>query len=1161
MALTDHGAMYGVIEFYQLAKKMGVKPIIGMEAYVAPRRLIYKKAKMDEKAAHLILLAKNNVGYHNLIELATIAQLDGFYYKPRLDKEVLKKYAEGLIATSACWAGEINRALLANDLETAERLTREYQEIFGKENFYLEMVYLGEGIDGQEEYFEKIAALSEKTGAPLIATKDSHYINKEDAVAQDTMLAINTGTTVDAPNRLSMLKYDCSFPAPEIMEEKFKKYPGAIENTQKIADECNVELELGKWNFPAFPLPEGKTAEEVLQENAREGLEKRVPGTNQIYKDRLEYELEIIIKKGYAPYFLVVADLIRFARESGIVMTTRGSAAGSLVSYAIGIINIDPIVFKLPFERFLNPFRPSPPDIDMDFADNHRDDMINYATRKYGADKVAQICTFGTMAARGSVRDVTRALGIPYEYGDKLAKMIPFGSQGFPMTIESAMGINPELKFEYDNNPDAKRIIELAQKIEGCCRHTSIHAAGVLISPTKITNFTPLQRDPSGRKKITQYEMGAAEASGLLKFDFLGITNLSIMGEAIKLIKKIKGVEIDLTKVPFDDKKTFELLAKGETVGVFQLASSGMTKYLVDLKPTNIFDIMAMVALYRPGPMESIPEFIRRKHDPSLISYLDERMREILDMSYGIITYQDDVMLIAIKLAGYSWEEADKFRKAMGKKIPKEMAAQEDKFKAGCIAGGMSHEKTEKLWELIKPFAAYGFNKAHAASYGVVAYLTAYLKANFPTEYMTMVLTMESDDAEKIAVAVQETKKMGIAVLPPDINESRLNFTYVSDNEIRFGLLAIKNLGADVINVIVAEREKNGPFKSLEDLLARVQGRALNKKSMEAMAMSGALDSFGERGALMENMDLILGYAKNLKKETDTKQVSLFDLAAPKTENGEKALPPLKLKATAPTDIKTKLQWEKELLGLYVSSHPFAEVSDKLLGRVRTIAEIKALGKEEKIVAAGVINTIKKIFTKTNEPMIFVGLEDMTTGLEIVVFPSVLKKSNEVWLEGRPVLVVGKLSYKDDEAKVLADNVFHFLPENSEEILGAAEKALQNGNGNGWRNGNGNGYGNNNGNGNGGFYATHKSEPTPPPTSFTTTGNQIWIKLPKYFNTEIHLQIKAVFLEYPGNHQVMLTVEQAGLLRKIQTSYRIKYSEELKRRIEEITGEGSLAVK
>jgi DNA polymerase-3 subunit alpha len=1150
MALTDHGSLYGAIEFYQLAKKMGIKPIIGMEAYMAPRRLIYKKAKLDEKKSHLILLAKDIIGYHNLVELATIAHLDGFYYKPRLDKEILKKYSKGIIATSACWAGEINRALFENDFELAKNLTFEYQNIFGKDDFYLEMVYLGENLKEQDELFEKIVKLSKETGAPLIATKDSHYINIDDAGAQDTLLAINTGTTVDAPKRLSMLKFDCSFSSPEFMENKFKDIPGAIENTQKIADKCNLELELGKWNFPAIELPENKTAEDVLKENAKNGLATKIPNTPQNYIDRLEYELEIIIKKGYAPYFLVVADLINWAKKNGIVMTTRGSAAGSLVSFAIGIINIDPISFKLPFERFLNPFRPSPPDIDMDFADNRRDEVIDYAIKKYGADKVAQICTFGTMMARGSVRDVTRALGVAYEYGDKLAKMIPFGSQGFPMTIENAIEINPELKNEYEINPDAKKVIDLARKIEGCCRHTSIHAAGVLISPTKLTNFVPLQRDPSGRKKITQYEMYSAEAAGLLKFDFLGITNLSIVGEAIKLIKKTKNIDIDSNNLSFDDKKTYELLSRGETIGVFQLSSSGMTKYLVDLKPTNIFDIMAMVALYRPGPMESIPEFIRRKHNPNLITYVDERMKNILDMSYGIITYQDDVMLIAINIAGYTWEEADKFRKAMGKKIPAEMAAQEDKFKAGCVANGLSQEKTEKLWELIKPFAAYGFNKAHAASYGVIAYLTAYLKANFPAEYMTMVLSMQSDDPEKVAAAVQECKKMKIKISPPDINLSRLNFTYISDDEIRFGLLAIKNLGADVIKVIISEREKNGKFKSLEDLLARVKGRALNKKSIEALAMTGALDAFGERMSIIENIDNILNYIKNYRKEKDNNQISLFDFGKKNEDGAKEEYPKLILKNTIQADIKTKLKWEKELLGLYVSSHPFSEVAIKLNGRIKQINEIKIINREEKVISAGIINNIKKIFTKTNEQMLFVKIEDLDSSMEIIVFPSVLKKTSEIWVEGNPIIIAGKLSYKDDEAKILVDSVFHFTEEKFDEIFLEIEKIKSNGNnGQNWKDGNQNNYYSKFGNN--GFNNAPVEEKI----------SSVWIKLPKSFNSETHLKIKSLFMEYPGNNLVMITVDQGGILRKIQTSYKIKYSEELKSKIEIITGEGSVSIK
>jgi len=1131
MALTDHGAIYGVIEFYQKAKEAGIKPILGMETYVARRRLIYKKVKLDDKPNHLILLAKNNTGYKNLIEVATIANVDGFYYKPRVDKQVLKKYSSGLIATSACWAGEIPRALLDNNLELAEKVTYEYQNIFGKENFFLEMTYLGEAVKKQDELFEKIKNLSKKTKAPLIATKDTHYLEEDDAEAQDALLCINTGTTLDNTNRLSMREIDCSFTHPKIMQEKFKDTAEITENTQKIANACNVNLELGKWHFPSIDLPENKTANEVLREQSLAGLLKKMPNYTKEYADRLDYELDIIKKKGYAPYFITVADLINWARKQGIITATRGSAAGSLVSYAIGIITINPMFFKLPFERFLNLFRPSPPDIDMDFADNRREEVINYARQKYGDDKVAQICTFGTMMARGSVRDVTRVLGLPYEFGDKLAKMIPFGSQGFPMTIDKALEINYELKNEYDKNPNAKRVLDLARKIEGCARHSSIHAAGILISPTKITDFVPLQRDPSRRKKITQFEMHSSEATGLLKFDFLGIANLSIIGEAIKLISKIKKVDINLDKISYNNKKTFNLLAKGYTMGLFQLSGDGMTKHLINLKPNSIFDIMAMVALYRPGPMESIPEFIKRKHNPQLITYLDDRLKNILDMSYGIITYQDDVLLIAINLAGYTWEEADKFRKAMGKKIPEEMAAQEEKFKAGCIKNGLSKEKTKQLWQLITPFAAYGFNKAHAASYGTVAYYTAYLKANFPAEYMTSLLTTQSGEEEKIASAVNECERMGIKVLPPDINTSLKGFTYISDTEIRFGLLTIKNLGENIITNIINERKKNGSYKSLADLLNRVQSHNLNKKSLEALAKTGALDKLAERNSIVENMDLILNYLKNIRKEKNDGQTSLFSTL--NNNYNKNDILPLNLPSTLPTNLKTKLNWEKELLGLYVSDHPFASYSEKISaigGNIyNNIKQIKQIQDEQKIVTAGIVSTIRQIFTKKNEPMMFVSIQDLSDSIEIVVFPRVLQKTHEIWQEGKPILIAGKISFRNDSQSILIDWAFDIeTDEDFDEILKKAkQKITTNG-------------------------TTADVEPVL---------KNIWINLPRFFNSEIHSQIKEVLTTSTGQNKVYIAIQQNGSLRKIETDYKISYNEEVKNKLEKITGLGSVMVK
>src|SRR3989344_4043974 len=714
LALTDHGNMYGAIEFYQCCQQEGIKPIIGMEAYLAPASRFDKDK--DDRYYHLILLALNYTGYKNLMKLSSLSNLEGFYYKPRMDKELLKQYHEGLVASSACFSGEIPWILRKEDnYEKAKKVALEYQEIFGEGNFYLEMMDVP-AQEGQMELNTKLAELSKDTGIPLIITRDSHYLEPEDAEAQDILTCIRDGRTLDEENRMTMNNgADYSLASPKEVISRFKHTIEAIANTVKIADRVDLKLELNKWHFPAIEIPEGKTANEYLREQVYEKLPKLIEMTEDV-KKRADYELDIISAKGYSPYFLSVADYVRYARENRIMFTTRGSAAGSIVSYALGIVMDNPLFFKLPFERFLNPFRPSPPDIDGDFADDRRDEMIAYVTKKYGADKVAQIITFGTMAARGSVRDVGRALCFPYSFCDQISKLIPFGAQGFQMTIAKALNLEPELKKLYDKNADAKRLLDLAQKVEGCARHTSIHAAGVVISPTPLTDFTPVQFETGGERIITQYEMHSVEAAGVLKMDFLGIRNLSILGHAVEIIQKTTGQKIDVYSLyPWNDKKTYEMLARGETVGVFQLSSSGMTRYLKELKPTTIFDIMAMVALFRPGPMDSIPDYILRKNRPELIEYEDIRMKDYLDQSLGLIVYQDDVLLTAINLAGYNWEEADKFRKAMGKKIPEEMMKQKEKFFKGCKEiGKVSEGKINVLWERIEPFAAYGFNKCLA---------------------------------------------------------------------------------------------------------------------------------------------------------------------------------------------------------------------------------------------------------------------------------------------------------------------------------------------------------------------------------------------------------------------------------------------------------------
>ncbi len=752
-----------------------------------------------------------------------------------------------------------------------------------------------------------------------------------------------------------------------------------------------------------------------------EGIPKRGLEESKEVIDRIEYELKIIFDKGYSPYFLVVSDLLDFSHRNGILTNIRGSVAGSMVTYLTGITNVNPLEYKLPFERFLNPERPSAPDIDMDYSDNRREEVIQYAKDKYGADKVAQIGTFGSMMARGSVRDVARALAFPYDVGDRISKMIPMGSQGFPMTITSAMEMVPELKQAYDTESQTKEILDLAMKLEGCVRHCSVHAAGVVISPEPLNEVVPLQFEPRGEKIITQYDMHAVEDIGLLKFDFLGIKNLSILGDAIKIAKEMTGIEVDLDNININDKKTFEMLARGETMGLFQLNGSGMTKYLKELRPTTVHDINAMVALYRPGPIEMIPEYIKRKQNPKLISYLDPRLKPILDTSYGVITYQDDVMLTAIHLAGYSWLEADKLRKAMGKKIPAEMEAQRVKLLDGFKKHGLSEAKANELWLLIEPFAAYGFNKAHAASYGRVAYQTAYMKANFPAEYMTAVLTADAGDVEEVSGIVAECKRMGIPILSPDVNQSNGSFTVIKDkttgDKIRFGLYAIKNLGEEISNAIIAERKRGGPYKSFSNFLERVKHKNLNKKSLEALIKAGALDEMGERGQMLFNMEDVLNYIRENNKSFAA-QGSLFGGMANK-----ETVPDLKLKPSAPASQFDRLNWEKELLGLYLSGHPLDKFKDKLEKKENTIKHIKTMGNGATAVIGGIVESIRVITTKKNEPMAFVKIADFTDAMEVVVFPRVYTQNKENLAVEKCLAIRGTVSLRNDEISILAEAV------------------------------------------------------------------------------------------------------------------------------------------
>lgn len=1033
LALTDNGNLYGAIEFYQKCKKAGLKPIIGIDAYVAPRTRRDKEHKIDNKRIRLVLLAKNREGYKNLIKLVTDSHLEGFYYKPRIDTELMQKYNAGLIAIIPSFTGEVPLALKMKDYEKAENAVAKYKKIYGAENVFLEITRHPE-IPGHEELMGEIAAFAKKTGAQICAAHDVYYLKPEDRKARDTLLSVQTSIDwSDKATGFEESEEDFSFISPEQAEKYFADMPEALLNTRKIADACNLEIELGKWYFPDIKPQPGKTHNQTLRDWVYEGFERRKLEKTPELVARVEYELKVICDKGYAPYFLTVADLLKFAHENHILTTIRGSVAGSLVTYLVGITNVNPIEYKLPFERFLNAERPSAPDIDMDYADNRRDEMIAYAREKYGSDKVAQIGTFGTMMARGSVRDTARALGFPYDLGDRIAKLIPMGSQGFPMSIERAMEEVSELKGFYDKEQDVKTIIDMAKKIEGCARHISVHAAGVVISPDPLVEHVPMQFDPKGEGKlITQYDMHAVgeDGVGLLKFDFLGIRNLAILADAVSLVEKIEGKKIDIENIPLGDKKTFEMLAKGETIGLFQLNGSGMTRYLKELRPTTIHDINAMVALYRPGPMESIPQYIERKHNPMLVEYLDPRMKDILDQSYGVLTYQDDVMMIAIKLAGYSWLEADKLRKAMGKKIPAEMEAQKEKLKSGLIKNGMIGEKADRLWKLIEPFAAYGFNKAHAASYGKVAYQTSYMKANFPAIYMAAVLTAESGDVEKIAEIIAECKRMGIDILPPDINESFAGFTVIKGDKgnsgkdkIRFGLLTVKNFGEGIGNTIITERKRlpsrsggqagGGKFKSLADFLDRIKDRNLNKKSLEALIKCGAMDALGERGEMLGNLEGLLAY--NKEKNMTAGQDSLFGNTA--------AVQSLRLEKTPPAEAKDKLTWEKELLGLYVSGHPLDQFKEKLAGKI-PIEKIKIQLKEGMVgVISGIVDEMKPIVTKNGENMAFIKITDMSGSMEVVAFPRVLKEYQKILVPESCVSIKGRISHRNGQISMLAEAV------------------------------------------------------------------------------------------------------------------------------------------
>lgn len=1082
LALTDNGNLYAAIEFYKACQKKEIKPIIGVDFYVATRSRKDKQAGIDNRRSRLVLLAINEIGYKNLVKLVTDSHLEGFYYKPRIDKELIQQYNEGLIAISPSFSGEIAQSLKSRNQDKAKEVAEFYKKVFGmrdipgtENRLFVEITRHPE-IDGHEENMRTLIDFAKNQNIPIMAAHDVYYLHPEDRLARETLVRVNSHS--DSSDKISDSdEDDFSFINQEKAKELFKDLPEALENTAKIAERCEFKINLGTWVFPALKVESGRTPDDELRYLVFEGFAKRGVIQNEELTKRAEYELKIIKDKGYSPYFLVVADMLRFARENSILSNIRGSVSGSLVTFLTGITNINPIEYEIPFERFLNPDRPSAPDIDMDYADDRRDEVIEYVRRKYGADKVAQIGTFGTMMARGSVRDVARAMGFEYNIGDRISKLIPMGSQGFPMTIDHALEQVPELRDLYSNDDDTKKIIDMAKKIEGCARHIGVHAAGVVIAPSELTDFTPLQYDPKGEGKIiTQYDMYSIEEAGLLKFDFLGLKNLTIIADTIARIKKIDGIEINADTIPVDDKKTFEMLARGETADLFQLNGDGMTKFLKELKPSTIHDINAMVALYRPGPIQFIPDYIARKHDPSLVKYLDPALEKILKKTYGVLVYQDDLLIMAHDLAGYSWIEVDKFRKAVGKKIPEEMAKQKENFIQGCIKHSKwSEKKAKEIWKWIEPFAAYGFNKAHSVSYGRVAYITAYLKAHFPEIYLSAVLTSEQGETEKVAETIAECKRIGIPVLPPDINESFSQFTVVkeikanpvktlkehglenrpseavktAENEvpsqqartpfgfqdhvsevskqnnqdftyrIRFGLVTIKNFGQGISTAIIDERKRGGKYKTISNFLDRVKDKNLNKKSLESLIKAGAMDCFGiDRGVLLGNIDLMLEYNKESQKN-NSDQTSLFGGMADKA-----SVPELRLIDTPKAEMHDRLAWEKELLGLYVSGHPLEKFRAMLEKKEMNIKKALETAKEgSTVIFGGIINEVRLVQTKNNETMAFITISDFSGSAEAVVFPRNYREQRELFVVDKCLAIKASVNTRNNEKGFVIERV------------------------------------------------------------------------------------------------------------------------------------------
>lgn len=1185
VGIADKGHIYGLIECYQYAEKHGMKPILGMEALVAARTRTDKESGIDTKSFPLTLLCETQEGYENLLKLATAAALEGMYYKPRVDAELLEQYGKGLIALSGPITGAIGQAALAEDGERIRELTAQYRSWFGQENVYYELMDLPQ-VAGQAEVNQQLIAFAKELSVPLVVTCNSHYCRQDDAEAHDILLCIQKNANVADPGRFSMRDTDFSMRPFEELAAAFSHVPEALENTRVIADRCSVALRFGENRIPRFPVPAGRTEDEYLIELTEAGFKRRYSDATAELRKRLEYELSVIKQVGFAGYFLIVQDFVNEAKRRGITVGPgRGSAAGSMVSYCLGITGVDPMMHGLLFERFLNPERISMPDIDLDFADNRRDEVLQYVREKYGLDHVAQICTFGTLAARAAVKDVGRAFGIPFLEMNTLAKLIP---ERPGVKLKDALATH-ELKAVYEGNELYRKVIDNALKLEGKARHVSVHACGVIITPEPATAYTALQRAPKDEQTIiTQYHAKPLEAIGLLKMDFLGLMNLTVIQTALEIIKRTRGETVDIENLPMDDKATFALLQRADTTGVFQLESGGMRRYLKQLKPTRFEDITAMVSLYRPGPMDSIPEYIRRKHHPETITYDVPELQPFLEETHGIMVYQEQVQRVVQEFAGFSLGAGYLLIKSVAKKIPALLKEQREKFMQGALAKGHKKETAEKIFALIEPFAGYGFNKSHAVGYSYIAYQTAYLKANFPAEFMAALLSSDAQNTERVMIEIEECRAMGLAVLPPDINESLSHFTVIppaAEDEgqrtkdegqevgdewaIRFGLSAIKGIGESSVYLIIDERTAHGKFSSIEEFARRLPAKILNKKLLESLAKSGALDSLGERRTLVECQDLIAQYGR-AEVASGSAQTDLFG-----SLGAEMAMATIEFPSLPPATPQQKLQWEKETLGLYVSSHPLAGMRAYIARKARLIGEIGANAAGKKITIAGIQEGIKKIRTKKGETMAIVTLEDPTGKMEVTLFPRIYGEVAAVLEQPDTVLVIGgtvdirmgQLQMRADAVKrssltamiarakdegvfdheeakrglsvarrMLEEEVVEAVDEEGNVIAGEkivvpdGAETLPRGDDIGVQD-------------DGSAVGTPLQESTVALPSHT-------ILLPPRAPRQLLLDLKALFTEYPGAESIALEISG----QRIPLPVTVDFSEELQRRVEEVIG-------